>query len=459
MVRVRACGSLLHLLVVLRLLFSPSSLFRDQLVSPAIFGLRSRLPQLSTCLAAPSSLFRRQLLTPTISALRSRLPQFSLTPAVRRRTRKMERGKAGLDDSMVSSVDRVNTAGSLPNPVKAAKRKRRLPIDTTSPPLRRGHRAGRGHKTTGNRPTRPARLLLLPREIRNCIYHHAFEGSSGTVIQFRQGNITIAADYGTKIDMMAWRYHEESWHPLENGLPTWLLMNKQVLIEALEFFHLKARFFYTINLAEPLIRHLTSHAYLSLERAVTVHFSTHRMLGLEIEQQTENESGHKHWKVGLWRNEKAILEEAISHLTGPSPAVQSLTLRFSAFTMEWDYLPTSGFDPIVHDIRSRLGLDDQLPKSLMHVSFALRIRRAREENGQVGHILAAVKNEMRRLAMLVVDNPGVKADESEICQYHKHSSYPSGLPCQSDQSNYLDSIWRFEATSAAYRRSLAFERI
>jgi hypothetical protein len=129
----------------------------------------------------------------------------------------------------------------------------------------------------------------------------------------------------------------------------------------------------------------------------------------------------------------------------PSTAVINLSFRFSINTNFLDV------DPSVQDIRSRIQFIGQISKPLLQVSFELQNLRDAPDVDKLDPVHAAIKAEMRRLALALVDSDGVECKESEGCLEH------SAFPCSKWRSNIFEDIervWRFGVTSAAYRRTL-----
>jgi hypothetical protein len=203
---------------------------------------------------------------------------------------------------VASSVGRVRPPASLVNFMKSSRRK-----DATAP-SRRSTRVGRGQRYTGNAPAPLSRLLSLPREIRDCIYDFAFQDSSGTVILFRHVNMKFAAAYGTKYHETYWdsRYRKIFKQSLSAGLPIWLGMNKQIIVEALELFHHNARFFYMNDLDEPLHQHLAAPRHISLTHARLVDLTAATMSSLFLLEDLRT-SGDKKYTFSFDRDEEAIL--------------------------------------------------------------------------------------------------------------------------------------------------------
>jgi hypothetical protein len=348
---------------------------------------------------------------------------------------------------VASSVGRVRLPASLVNFMKSSRRKE------ATAPSRRSTRVGRGQRYTGNAPAPLSRLLSLPREIRDCIYDFAFQGSSGTVIMFRHGNMKFAAAYGTK-------YHETYWdsgyrkifkRSLRVELPTWLGMNKQILVEALELFHRNARFFYMNDLDEPLHQHLAAPRHLSLTHARLVDLTAATIPCLFVLQHWRTSSGDKGYAFGFDGDEKAILQQAIYYMMDPSTAVVSLSFRFSV-----DTHLLGDVDPSIQDIRSWIQFIGQIPKPLLRVSFELQNLRDAPDVDKLDHVHAAIKAEMRRLALALVDSDGVECKESEGCL--EHGAFPCSK-CRSNIFEDVERVWRFEVTSAAYRRTLTRDHI
>jgi hypothetical protein len=82
----------------------------------------------------------------------------------------------------------------------------------------------------------------------------------------------IVAAYTTNYDDQYWRslFRNDSNQRRKAGLPAWLGVNKQILVEVLALFHRNARFFYTNDLDEPLHRQVASQGHLSLSRARSI---------------------------------------------------------------------------------------------------------------------------------------------------------------------------------------------
>jgi hypothetical protein len=90
-----------------------------------------------------------------------------------------------------------------------------------------------------------------------------------------------------------------------------------------------------------------------------------------------------------------------------------------------------------------------LPKSLQKVTIVLGETRglsASTRGEGFGRVVQSVKRELRRIAKTLVDTPGEQYEEAVVCL--QHGIAPEVCLCKLDRL-----IWRFTATSAAYRRA------
>ena len=97
--------------------------------------------------------------------------------------------------------------------------------------------------------------------------------------------------------------------------------------------------------------------------------------------------------------------------------------------------------PRVTDIRPGIGYLDQLLRGVGHVSFLLVDRRS-DLNGHHDYriVRAAIDEELRRTATLLVNGPNLLVEEDIVCW--RHGVEPMGSPCKESGSAYLSDLSR-----------------
>jgi hypothetical protein len=254
-----------------------------------------------------------------------------------------------------SSVNRVISPAELQTQRKLSKLARSFQkavadasrIQNTTAPARRSQRLAQ------REDSRPSPFFSLPAELRNRIPGYACRGLG---LQFWHGNTRVGAAYGSLLNEegdYSCYVGPEYMDRLQPGLPAWMLLNKQMLVDGLRQFHRIATFFQMNDIDNPLQDKAKPLSVLRLDQARVVDLTYNERCFLNTWEET-GVDGKKYYVVGMQPEDEAINKQAVYHLVS-SPALQILTigLCYGIFNYE-------NFDLSIHDIRSGISFFDQL---------------------------------------------------------------------------------------------------
>jgi hypothetical protein len=125
----------------------------------------------------------------------------------------------------------------------------------------------------------------------------------------------------------------------------------------------------------------------------------------------------------------------------------SSTVQVLITSLCYGILNYDEFDLTINDIRSGINFFDQLSRTLQKVTFLLDEREnANRRSEGFAHVHHSIKGEARRVTKTLVDTPGEQYEEAVVCR--QHGTAPEACRCETKEL-----VWRFTATSAAYRRA------
>jgi hypothetical protein len=317
------------------------------------------------------------------------------------------------------------------------KRRRKKPI-TEPAELRRSQRANRGQRNIraivhytevsdvpiNSKDTFP--ILDLPREIRDMIYDRLFRK---IVINTRSYGMKFRAVYGMEVSELEASTFMWYRHSIQ-GLPLWLLSNRQILSEGLEQFHRQADFSYFGNSYQAW-KKTGKEGMISISKAKTLDLSRltrHNSTGLKWVLDTDGDRKGKLF-IEFKQPYDTEIRNIVSQLDRYPSVLQDLTMKFEA-TYWFHNLWARSLNPIGQnlpadsELHTAIGFLDKLPRGLNRVTIGITMADPRRDGGWPlsrkmldsdwrTRVMPVLCTELKRVGLALVLGPGQQITDNE----------------------------------------------